>query len=95
MAETLTDIQARKLPALAGMTGSVEDMLFDYYADLSGLVPKYSVTRSAHERQYYITVTGASPTLSIRELERAFYDFNAIPAGSLSDREYAYWNGLP
>lgn len=93
MAETLADIQARKLPAMSGITGSISDMLFKYYSGLSGLLPATSYSRQDHERAYYVAQTGASGSMG--DLEKAFYDLKAIPAGSMLDRQYAYWNGLP
>lgn len=49
---------------------------------------------------FYVDTESLTPVappatkLAMAGLENAFYDLNAIPAGSLSDREYAYWNGV-
>jgi len=94
VAESLADIQMRKLPAKVGFTASIPDMLRAFYkanAEAAvAAVPNLS-TRD-YERSMYINFTGASPLLSISDLEDRYYS-TMVPGvtGTLSDREYVAW----
>jgi hypothetical protein len=58
------------------------------------------LTTTPVAQTFYVDTENLIPTiapatkLSMADLENAFYDLNTIPAGSLSDREYAYWSGV-
>jgi hypothetical protein len=92
---SVADLQAQKLPALTGKTGSVEDLLHEYYGGLSGLAPVAAFSTSDHQRAYYATQTGLNKAIySFHDLEKAFYDQLLVPSGSLADRTFVYWTGL-
>lgn len=90
---SISDVQAEKLPVLTGQTGSVPDLLKFYYGGLSGLAPATAFSISDHQRAYWETQTGLTGR-SLADLEKAFYDAQLVPSGSLSDRAYVYWTGL-
>lgn len=90
---TVADLQAQKLPVLTGQTGSVPDLLKFYYGGLSGLIPATSYSIADHQRVYWETQTGLTGR-SLADLEKAFYDAQLVPSGSLADRAYVYWSGL-
>lgn len=90
---SIADVQAEKLPVLTGQTGSVQDLLKFYYGGLSGLAPATAFSVSDHQKQYWETQTGLT-NHTMADLEKAFYDAQLVPSGSLSDREYVYWTGL-
>lgn len=90
---TVTDVQLQKLATLTGITGSIQDLEHAYYGGLSGLAPVGSFSVSDHQRVYWETQTGLSAR-SLADLEKAFYDAQLVPSGSLADREYVYWSNL-
>jgi hypothetical protein len=95
---SLSDLQAQKLPALVGFTGSVQDMLKKYYQNNAeapvAATPNLSITD--YQRSMYINFTGVSPLNSLADLERRFY--TVVLAGNdsmtLQDREFEYWSEL-
>ena len=90
---TVADVQVEKLQTLTASTGSISDLMHKYYGGLSGLAPVAAFSVSDHQRVYWETQTGLSGR-SLADLERAFYDVQLVPSGSLADREYVYWSGL-
>lgn len=90
---SVTDVQVQKMATLTGKTGSIQDLEHAYYGSLSGLAPAGSFSVSDHQRVYWETQTGLSAR-SLADLEKAFYDAQLVPSGSLADRELVYWSGL-
>ena len=90
---SIADLQLAKLQILTGQQGTISDLMRSYYAGLSGLAPASSFSISDHQRVYWQAQTGLSGR-SLADLEWAFYDVQLVPAGSLRDREFVYWNGL-
>lgn len=91
---TITDIQKEKLATLTGLSvGSINDLFHAYYGGLSGLSPVARFSVTDHQRTYWEAQTGLSGR-SMADLEKAFYDSQLVPSGSLADREYVYWDGL-
>ena len=90
---TVADVQVQKLQTLTGTTGTISDLMHAYYGGLSGLspIPRFSI--SDHQRVYWETQTGLT-NRSLADLEKAFYDVQLVPSGSLADREYVYWSNL-
>lgn len=95
---SVADLQAQKLPAKVGFTGSVPDMLKAYWKlnaePAVAAIPNLST--SDYERSTYINFTGSSPLLSISDLERIFYTVNLAgnDSMSLTDRRFEYWTEL-
>lgn len=90
---TVADVQVQKLQTLTGTTGTISDLMHAYYGGLSGLTPIPRFSISDHQRVYWEAQTGLS-NRSLADLEKAFYDAQLVPSGSLADREYVYWSNL-
>jgi hypothetical protein len=90
---SVSDVQIQKMATITGQTGSIQDLSRAYYGNLSGLVPISSFSVSDHQRVYWETQTGLN-NRSLADLEKAFYDAQLVPSGSLADRELVYWTGL-
>lgn len=91
---SVSDIQREKLLTLTGLSvGTINDLFHKYYSGLSGLAPVAAYSVTDHQRAYWETQTGLTQ-VSMADLEKAFYDAQLVPSGSLSDREYVYWDGL-
>lgn len=88
MPGSVADLEMEALRAITGLQGSMSDLEFAYYSSLSGLPVASSLTD--HQKKYWETATGLN-NKSMADLEKAFYDLEGIPAGSLADREYQYW----
>lgn len=95
---SISDLKAQKLPAKVGFSGSVPDMERQWWRQNAeapvAAIPNLSI--NDYMRSAFIATSGASPTLSLADLQTAYY--NTWPAGvvgqSLSDREWTYWNEL-
>ena len=99
MPNSVADTQMAKLPGKVGFSGSLQDMLAAWWKSQSGGMPA-GLSVSDYERGAYIFATGASPSLSISDLERLFYTAAAVPQTqdgvtlSLIDRRKLYWENL-
>lgn len=92
MANSIADGEMFWFTLNGGAGTTKEEKKFDYFADLSGLVPREKFSLADHQKTVFKTVSG-SPFNDFTRLEIAWMQFlnGAANTGSVGDRRKVFY----